>query len=198
MRHSSKLAVLIRLTTSAFTVKCMSSVTSRYFDDWEKRTVEFPAVRESGRGIEFEIFGADMISASVLSSFSFSLLCVIHDLTWWTHFCMDWMNLSTCCGRTDSCNWVSSAKEWRRTEWLSITSERGVVYRKKQQIPVGLRSWWSLGQSCSCFQLQFEFCLWGKKRTSGVQSHVCQRHVQDVGEERYGLLYQRQLIDQAE
>ena len=45
--------------------------------------------KESGRGIEFEVLGANMISASVLSSFSFSLLWVIHDLTSWTHCCMD-------------------------------------------------------------------------------------------------------------
>ena len=52
----------------------MSGVTPRYLSDWEKRTVEFPTVKESGRGIEFEILGADMISASFLSSFRFSLL----------------------------------------------------------------------------------------------------------------------------
>ena len=34
----------------------------------------FPTVGESGRGIEFEILGADMISASVLSSFSFQFI----------------------------------------------------------------------------------------------------------------------------
>ena len=45
--------------------------------------------KESGRGIEFEIFVADMISSSVLSSFSFSLLWVFHDFTSWTHCCMD-------------------------------------------------------------------------------------------------------------
>ena len=50
-------------------VKCMSSVTPRYLADREKRTVKFPTVRESGRGIEFEILVADMISASVLSQF---------------------------------------------------------------------------------------------------------------------------------
>ena len=37
------------------------------------RTVKFPTVGESGRGTEFEILGGDLIGASVLSSFSFSL-----------------------------------------------------------------------------------------------------------------------------
>ena len=69
-------------------VKCMSNVTPKYLADSEKRTVELPIVRESGRGIEFEILGADMISVSV-SSFSFSLLWVVHDLTSWTHCCMN-------------------------------------------------------------------------------------------------------------
>ena len=110
----------------------MSSVTPSYLADWEKWTVEFPTMRKSGRGIEVEILGVDMISASVLSSFSFSLLWVIHDLTSWTHFCMDWMSSPTCFGGVDFCNWVSSAKKWWRTEQLSITSERGAVYRMKR------------------------------------------------------------------
>ena len=70
-------------------VKCMSNVTPKYLADSEKRTVELPIVRESGRGIEFEILGADMISASVLSVFSFSLLWVINDFTSWKHCYMD-------------------------------------------------------------------------------------------------------------
>ena len=32
----------------------------------------------------------------------------------------------------DFCNWVSSAEEWWRTEWLSMTLERGAVYRTKR------------------------------------------------------------------
>ena len=39
-----------------------------------KRTVEFPTMTESRRGIEFEILAADMISVSVLSSLSFSFV----------------------------------------------------------------------------------------------------------------------------
>ena len=134
IRCSSKLAVLIRLTTWAVMVERMSSVTPRYLADREKRTVEFPTVRESERGVEFKILGADMISASVLSSFSFSLLWVIHDLTSWPH-CTDWMSSSTCCGGADFCNWVSSAKGWWKTEWLSIKSERGAVHRMKRTGP---------------------------------------------------------------
>ena len=79
--------------------------------------------------IEFEILDADMISASVSPSFSFSWLWFIHNLTSWMHSGMDWMSSSTYCGWADFCKWVSSAKEQRRTEWLSITSERGAVYR---------------------------------------------------------------------
>ena len=90
---------------------------------------------QSGRGTEFEILGADTISASVLSSFSFSLLWVIHDLESWAHCCMDWMSSSTCYGGVDFCNWVSSAKEWWRTEWLLLRSERGAVYRMKRTGP---------------------------------------------------------------
>ena len=64
----------------------MSGVTPRFLADWKKeRTVEFPTTRELVKDVEFEILSADVISASVLSSFSFCLLCVIEDLTSWMH-----------------------------------------------------------------------------------------------------------------
>ena len=51
----------------------------------------------------------------------------------------------------------------------------------------------------SFWQLQPGFFLWGEiKITSREQYCVCQKHVQDAGGERYGLLYQKQLIGQTE
>ena len=135
IRHSAKLAIWIRLTTWAVIVKCIPSVTPRYLTDWEKWTVEFPTTRKSGRGVEFEILGVDIISAYVFSLFSLSLLPVIHNLTAWMHSCMDWTSSLTCCDGTDFCNWVSSAKGWWRTEWLSITPKKSVVYRTKRTHP---------------------------------------------------------------
>ena len=133
-----------------------------------------------------------MISASVLSSFSFSLLWVIHDLTSWTHCCMDWMSSSTCCGGADFCNWVSSAKEWWRTEWLSITSETVGCYRTKRtglrRDPCGTLQLMVTGAELQLYAvIVFEFCLWGKKRTSGEQDHLRQRHVQVL--EKNGMVY---------
>ena len=93
---SSKLAVWIRWATCAYIVKCRSNVTPRFLADWEKGAAKFPTIRESGGGggggdVKFKILGADMISAAILSSFSFSLLLVIHNLKSWLHSCMDWV-----------------------------------------------------------------------------------------------------------
>ena len=81
------------------------------------------------------------------------------------------------------------------TRGVRCTEQRQQVL---EQISVGLRSRRALGQSCSFSLLQSEFCLRGRKRTSGQQSCVSQKHVYDVGEEWYDILCQRQLIGEAE
>ena len=55
-----KVSSLDQIDYMSIIVKCMSSITPRYLADWEKRTVKFSTMRESGIGIEFEILGADM------------------------------------------------------------------------------------------------------------------------------------------
>ena len=162
-----------------------------------KRTVEFPTMTESRRGIEFEILAADMISVSVLSSLSFSFVAghprldVIDALL---HGLNEYINLL-----------------WRgRSVQLSVTSKRMMTERvavpniremcgsqdkslwvrsrvNPKPNPVGLHSWWSLGQSYSCLQLQLELCLWGKKRTGGEQYHVCQDMFKML--EKNGMVY---------
>lgn len=42
--------------------------------------------------MEFEILGAGVVSAYILSSFSFSLLWVTYDLISWMYSYMDWMS----------------------------------------------------------------------------------------------------------
>ena len=99
------------------------------------------------------------------------------------------------------CNWESSANEWWRMKWLSITSERGAVYRRKSTSTrtdsTADRHW---GSATVCFwQLPSEICLRGKKREPVECSTVyAKKNVQDVGGEWYSLLCQRQLIGQAE
>ena len=77
-----------------------------------------------------------------------------------------------------------------------------MVFRTKKKGPtanhVGLHRRWALGKSYSRWQLQYELCLRDKKGTIGEQCSVCQRHVQEVGKEWCSLLYQRQIIGQAE
>ena len=76
-------------------------------------TFEIPTLRESGMGKDVEIVLEDKIIVSVLSSYSFSFLLDIHNLTSWMHFCMDYKRQLTGCGVVaDFLNCVSSVKEW--------------------------------------------------------------------------------------
>ena len=123
---------------------------------------------------------------------SFQFLCIIHNLTFWMHSCVDWMSSSRYCDGAEFCNWKSSAKEWWRTEWLPILSERGAVCRQKRAgprtdpcgTPITDGHW---GRA-SFWQLQYGFCLRGEiKITIGEQYCVCQKYCKTLEEK--GMVY---------
>ena len=79
MRRSSKLAERTRLETWVLKAKWQSSVTPRFLKESDKGT--------DARDLDFR--PEDTIIASVLSSFSLSLLNVIQDLMSSIHFCIE-------------------------------------------------------------------------------------------------------------
>ena len=86
---------------------------------------------ESGSIILSDLIRID----SVLSSFSFSLLQSIHDLTSEMQFCIRWAVVSKWTGWQESRSWVSSAKDWLEIEWRSIKFESGFVYKMNKTGP---------------------------------------------------------------
>ena len=75
--------------------------------------------------------------ASVLSSFSLSWFSVIHVFMSSVHALSSLVRLVTSLRGVDFWSCVSSSKSWWFTEWLTMISERGVVYRTKSTEPWG-------------------------------------------------------------
>ena len=107
------------------------------------RFLAWEANRMSGLPSRIEV-GAESVSIilsdliridSVLSSFSFSLLQSIHDLTSEMQFCIRWAVVSKWTGWQESRSWVSSAKDWLEIEWRSIKFYGGFVYNMNKTGP---------------------------------------------------------------
>ena len=173
MCQSLKFAVLTRSITCFFMVRWVSSVTLRALTDWENMTFAVPTVRESGMGKDVDILWGDTIIASVLSSFSFSLLLDIHTLTSWMHSCIDCTSSPIWCGGADFLSCLLSANEWWWIEWCSVTSERGVALRNTARNSSRIRL-------LSCWWRQFESYWTGMRRIIAVKYRVYQKHTQDV------------------
>ena len=114
--------------------KLQSSVTPRFFTEETKSTSEFPIRIEEGWGKLTDNLCDFTSIDSVLLSFNWSLLCVIHNLSSVIHFFMIsvvWI----WSGTVSLYNWLSSANAWCWIECFLISSNRGCVYKTKKTGP---------------------------------------------------------------
>ena len=89
MRRSSKCTAQTTLRAWECMVRWQSNVTPRFLTELERETEAFPIDRILGGLVETDFLPDEITMTSVLSSFNFSLLLVIHDFTSVTHASMD-------------------------------------------------------------------------------------------------------------
>ena len=115
--------------------KFQSSAAPRFFTEGTKSTSEFPIRIEEVRGKLTDNL-CDFISIdSVLLSFDWSLLCVIHNLTSVIQFCMISVVVWIWSETVSLYKRLSSANAWCWIERFLISSNRGCVYKTKRTGP---------------------------------------------------------------
>ena len=172
--------------TMQFKVSSSDQVNINKWAGRESPTVEFSTAKESGNRRRVRSTGCRYDQCLVLSSFSLSLLWVIHGLTW-RYGCplasTERVHETAVTGQISATESRQQSKRMEMSrEWLSITSQMVAVFRTKKKGPtadhVGLERRWTLGQSYSRWQRQYELCLRDKKGTIGEQctvSKTCSR-----------------------
>ena len=106
-----------------------------FFTERKKSTSEFP-IRIEKRREKLTDSLCDFTSIdSVLLSFNWSLLCVVHNLTSMIQFCMVSIVVWIWSGTVSLYNWLSSANAWCWIECFLISLNRGCVYRTKRTGP---------------------------------------------------------------
>ena len=115
--------------------KLQSGVTPRFFSEETKNTSEFPVRIEEGKGKLTDNLCDFTSIDSILLSFNWSLLCVIHNLTSVIQFCMISIVVWIWSGTVSLYNWLSSANAWCWIECFLISSNRGCVYKTKRTDP---------------------------------------------------------------
>ena len=124
----------IFLTHAGSCLSC-SQVWQRFFTEETKSTSEFPIRVEEGRGkLTDNLCGFTSID-SILLSFHWSLLCVIHSLTSVIQFYMVSIVVWIWSGTVSLHKRLSSANAWCWIECFLISSNRGCVYKTKRTGP---------------------------------------------------------------
>ena len=115
--------------------KLQSSVTSRFFTEETKSTSEFPIRIEEGWGKLTDNLCDFTSIDSVLLSFNWSLLCVIHNLTYVIQLCIITIAHWIWSGTVSLYNRLSSANAWCLIEfsWSVCTI---CVQDKKKESPM--------------------------------------------------------------
>ena len=132
IRRSSKIAVRTTLRTWFFKDRWQSRVIPKLLTVSEKGTDALPISKDSGIERAVDILLEEITMTSVLSSLSFSLLSVIQSFMSSMQSRIESMRSGRRSGVAEFWSWESSAYEWWRIEWRSMTAERGVVYNTKR------------------------------------------------------------------
>ena len=140
-------------------------MTPRFFTEETKSTSEFPIHIEEGRGKLTDNLCNFSSIDSVLLSFNWSLLCVIHNV------CDTVLHDFNCCwiwsGTVSLYNWSSSANAWSWIECFLISLNSGCVYKAKGTGPK-TETWGTPKQREALSHLRPSCCngIWEKAKGS--------------------------------